>query len=374
MSFKKKKPFYFWGIVLFLLTVCWDTHSQQIVDSCFVSVAELGIFVGSDDLKNACLCSTPYIASNLMEWDQNSRVWKGVLPTNTTLDLAPPESQGCLTKALWIGSESWTFGGEAFALRLDKPIKAGHTYSYSFKYAADGYDSDGDFEPTISTCDIPNLFFATTVDTLPPAQKDWITNTSTFTATSSQEGDTWLLVHTREISGTILSNCKNLSPLKEVVLPQDTVLCEGDEFILHAQTGDNFVYSWNDGTVGSSIEISEPGEYGLSVSYYYCSETDSIKVNPIDCDVRLTMPNFFSPNKDDFNPVFVPMEYNFIESGQTIILSRWGNEIFRGDLFKGWDGKVNGIDASSGVYYYIVAYQDPKGRSYSAKGVISLAR
>src|SRR5690349_22822357 len=147
-----------------------------------------------------------------------------------------------------MGGPFWTENGEAFGLRLDKPLEAGKTHSFDFTYAADGYNSEGPFKPILKTCNIANLFFATPVDTLPPTSSQWTTSISTFTATAQQSGHTWLIIHNTGYSGTILSNCKSKSPIKKLLLPKDTVLCSDDKFELHAQTGKNFEYLWSTGS------------------------------------------------------------------------------------------------------------------------------
>ena len=50
-----------------------------------------------------------------------------------------------------------------------------------------------------------------------------------------------------------------------------------------------------------------------------------------------------------------------------------GNEVYRtGNLLTGWDGKNNGTDCSSGVYFYVVKYIGIDGVERELKGHLSL--
>ncbi len=364
-------------LVLFLslVSIYSGLKAQQIVDSCFISVETVGKYTGSDDLQNLCMCSNRYASSDLLEWNPDEMKWDGALVNNPTLDLPPPTSDACQVRGIWMGSKQWTENGEAFGLRLSGPLESGKTYSYNFTYIAEGANDWWGFEPMIYTCKEANLSIATPVARLPYSSGyQWLKKKFTFTASAEQNGHTWLIIHSIEGSGIILSNCKNKNPFINPFLPVDTVLCSGDRFTLHLPERKNVEYRWDDQSIASSLEISDEGTYSVEGSFHHCIGGDTITVNPIDCYTRLTMPNIFTPNGDNANPMFVPKEYNYIEYGTTVILNRWGSEIFSGDLFTGWNGKADNDNASNGVYYYRIFYTDPKGKAHEAKGIVTLAR
>ena len=58
------------------------------------------------------------------------------------------------------------------------------------------------------------------------------------------------------------------------------------------------------------------------------------------------------------------------------IYDRWGEIIFESkDLFVGWDGIVkNGKLGTSGVYSYLIYYNDFTGVQYTKSGVFTLIR
>lgn len=341
---------------------------QSIVDPCFTSHEGLGFYTGSDDLKNVCRCSNPYLASDIIEWDGIQ--WNGT-PPNGNITIVPPDN--CHIRAIWMSR--WTGGGEGFAMRLSTSFEAGKSYSYKFTYAGDGTGSFGSFSPYIYTNNTSVLAGAKLLGRLPPAD-DWRTETFTFTADASQNNHTWLFVYIDDDAGMILADCIPDDPITiaDLIIEEDTAICAGTTMQLDLPSG-NYTYEWSTGEVTQSIHVQDSGIYRANLYYYNCFKSDSVKIKLLDCEVRLTMPNFFSPNYyDELNAVFLPMENNQIQSGVMKIFNRWGNSIFTGDLFKGWDGKQDGNESSTGVYYYEIVYIDTYGKTYEKKGTVTLAR
>jgi hypothetical protein len=56
-----------------------------------------------------------------------------------------------------------------------------------------------------------------------------------------------------------------------------------------------------------------------------------------------------------------------------LIYNRWGEKVFSGDLFRGWNGDSEGNKSSSGVYYYKVIFIDKKGNAQVKRGALTLA-
>jgi gliding motility-associated-like protein len=359
-------------VLFILLNIYTNVSGQQIIDSCFLSIKTLGKYTGSTDLANACQCSNYYEASDLMEWNEVTKSWDGKLPNNPTVDLPPPPG-GCLSRAIWLGSPGWTPNGEAFALRLDKPLEAGKKYSFPFTYAADGRDSEGGFAPLIYTYSEPRFFSNYALDTLPKAQNEWVTNSVSFTATAKQYGHNWLIIHAYDKSGTVLSGCKQKNPIRKNFLVNDTTLCQGESILLRAPSGNTFNYQWNTGEQSDSIDAYEPGKYSVTVKYYNCEEKDSINLIDTDCEVRMTMPNVFTPNSDGLNELFRPIKYNYVDKGHLQVFNRWGIKLFEGDLFAGWNGIHEGSNVPTGPYYYTISYSDMRNRKHHTKGIVTIA-
>lgn len=357
--------------LLFSILPAWKVAAQNIVDPCFASVNEIGFFFGSEDVVNLCLCPQYYLATDMLIWDGTK--WIGAL--SPEIDIQPPA--GCNIRALWVGYYNWTPGGEAFGLRLDRPLEEGKTYSYSFTYAKETTLPNSDkapFSPVVYTdSDRPNLRNAYKVGQL-PATVDWTNETITFTASTSQAGHEWLILHAIESSGIILSDCEIDDAIYDDHLKSDTTLCLGDSTVLTVRGTKGYDYYWNTGEVTPSITVRKPGLYKVDIETNGCFSSDSIQVDFIDCEVRFEMPNIFTPNDDSFNPKFVPRESNMIDSATVRIYNRWGELLFSGDALEGWDGTTGGIPASPGVYYYIVNYSESNGTKKSKRGSVTLLR
>ena len=85
------------------------------------------------------------------------------------------------------------------------------------------------------------------------------------------------------------------------------------------------------------------------------------------------MPNVFSPNGDGRNDVFAPLAA-WNGPGELNIYNRWGQLLYTTDTpGAGWDGRVNGMEASDGTYYYELTVHGPTGSSSSA-GFLQLVR
>ena len=355
------RPFLF----LIFLAFCGAGYSQQIVDPCFASIGPLSKFDDSEDIVNLCKCNNRRDAANLIEWDGTQ--WLGTLESS---NISRPPPEGCNVRALWIGYEGWTGGGEAFGLRLDHPLEPGKSYTFSFTYAKDGRASSSvwGFSPIVYTDHAnPSLYTAYKVGSL-PATVDWSTQSITFTASSAQREHIWLILHAVESSGTILSNCLINNPIQNKSLTQDTTLCFGISFELKAIENRRYSYLWSTGETSSAINIKEAGTYSVTVYDYKCASTDSVIVQYEDCEMRFVMPNVFTPNDDGLNDVFIPKDFNYIESATISIFNRWGERVFVGNPLSGWSGE----NASAGVYFYDLRFIDRKGVFYMKKGIVTL--
>lgn len=91
-------------------------------------------------------------------------------------------------------------------------------------------------------------------------------------------------------------------------------------------------------------------------------------------DPVLFIPNAFSPNRDDFNDLFV-LKGGALSALDFKIYNRWGEKLFESkDLSDKWDGKYKDKDVPQDVYVYYCIYYGFDGRKYSTKGTITLLR
>jgi len=123
------------------------------------------------------------------------------------------------------------------------------------------------------------------------------------------------------------------------------------------------------------------GFYQLEViSEDGCSRSDSLAVSVIK-KREFFVPNAFSPNGDGRNDNFTVFGGIEVESIVSLtIFNRWGGIFYEGqnltpsNLLQGWNGKVNGEDASQDVYVWMAQIRFIDGVVLDFGGDISLLR
>lgn len=88
---------------------------------------------------------------------------------------------------------------------------------------------------------------------------------------------------------------------------------------------------------------------------------------------KLECPNAFSPgNRDGVNDEW-KVSYSSIVSFHCEIFNRWGNRIATlTSPDQGWDGRYDGKDVPSGVYFYVIKARGADGVNYNKSGDINI--
>lgn len=155
-------------------------------------------------------------------------------------------------------------------------------------------------------------------------------------------------------------------------------LCDGEEMELSITTDHpSNIILWSTGNTTETIIINKPGIYSVTVENNCGTIKDSITINS-NCEPfipSIHIPNVFTPNGDGINDVWmVKVSDNFIEI-RLSVLNRWGNEVFYADKKNtGWNGMVNGKQASEGVYFYKADIIDDKQQTKEYSGFFHLER
>ena len=168
------------------------------------------------------------------------------------------------------------------------------------------------------------------------------------------------------------------TPFPEVVLITEPEV----KFENESEAAD--MYEWDFGD--SSIISTEPSPihsfremgyyYSTLYSYnnYYCM--DSVSHRVVVAFDRIFAPTAFSPNAslDEDREFLIDSEGMLEEGYQLIIFNRWGELVFESNNpGQSWDGKMhNGDFAPSGVYAWVLEYNDLMGGSHKQKGNITL--
>jgi gliding motility-associated-like protein len=151
-------------------------------------------------------------------------------------------------------------------------------------------------------------------------------------------------------------------------------------------SGDASSWLWTPSNGLSDPHIADPDADPAATTVYTlavaaaggCADTATIIV---DVYTPLAIPNAFTPNGDGRNdrlyvlggPVNSVVEY-------FAVFNRWGQAMFQvydaapGDANAGWDGRVHGAAAPSGVYVYVVRMRFADGSKKLYKGTAMLIR
>jgi gliding motility-associated-like protein len=122
-------------------------------------------------------------------------------------------------------------------------------------------------------------------------------------------------------------------------------------------------YFWSTGQNDQLIYVTDEGWYWVSVATEHgCMDTDSIYVKLLAGEeipeVRLWIPNAFTPDGDGLNDTFkvVPSNDN-ITDFHMMIFNRWGEFLWETyNIDEGWDGVYKGRLCPGETYVYKVVW------------------
>jgi len=170
----------------------------------------------------------------------------------------------------------------------------------------------------------------------------------------TQQGNYWVLALNQ--CGTDSDSVfVNVRQLPFVFLGNDTILGMNDYLILDAGSGFES-YLWNDDSYYQTLTIDEAGNYWVNVFDGMCYNTDTINIEPVDCE--MLVPIVITPNWDGDNDYFFANTSEDIYDFSLIVFSRWGEKIWETEVKDDkWDGTKNGKPAADGTYYWITKYK-----------------
>jgi hypothetical protein len=211
---------------------------------------------------------------------------------------------------------------------------------------------------------------------------------STATATGLPSG-TYIVSFTDSLGCPEQDTVTLVDPPRTDTSGITTQFCFGDEQITLIGIPGMPSYQWLDaqglpiaGETSQTLIVNGPQVGQLYYCVYNtvpCPTTDSIIVNYVP-PTPLFSPdstvNVFTPNGDGKNDYFYPFfdqtvfvqnsqptqpAYDFtllyVGSYEIWIYDRWGAEVFYSNDYQyGWDGKVDGKDATEGVYYFVTKF------------------
>jgi gliding motility-associated-like protein len=142
-----------------------------------------------------------------------------------------------------------------------------------------------------------------------------------------------------------------------------------------------FTY-WKDAELTIPLDnyqtIGESGTYYIkAVSFGGCVQSNPVSVvikPPPEPD--LIAPNTFTPNGDGVNDEFRPRTTGVIKFNYLKIFNRYGKEIFlTNDVYKRWNGALNGIPEPVGTYFWVFSAVDLyRKKDYIKSGSVTILR
>jgi gliding motility-associated-like protein len=152
-------------------------------------------------------------------------------------------------------------------------------------------------------------------------------------------------------------------------------------FLNQSSNANGFLWSFGDGEIGADENpvhvYTESGDYVVLlevVDDYGCVDSVSHSVMIFD-NLKIYIPNSFTPNGDGVNDEFKPIGKGYSDEGYNLtIYNRWGQRVFSSSSFeKGWDGKIDGIKMNvNAVFVYIIDVYDINGKEYRFMGQITM--
>lgn len=187
------------------------------------------------------------------------------------------------------------------------------------------------------------------------------------------------------VSKTILmdNEVKTGFTMPPIICPED--LLE----IKNTSTGQVDEWRWTFGNISSS-QLKDPAPVqfpSTNIETIYaiklvarnntlnCSDSTIQKLKVLN-NCFIAVPSAFTPNNDGINDYLYPNNAIKAENLDFKIFNRWGQLVFHTkDWTRKWDGKVNGIEQTSGVFVWMLEYthRDTKQKVFQ-KGTTTLIR
>lgn len=210
-----------------------------------------------------------------------------------------------------------------------------------------------------------------------PYTQNWFQNGAAITQPTS------FCAGTFDVQISDANNCQinetiqiNTATIVSYTISNDTLICLGDTISLFVNGVSNVLWS-NLGETTNSISVhpNQTSTINVTLTENSCVINESILVSVQNCDFAIDFPNVFTPNGDQINDNYVPIAFSGITNQEFVILNRWGNIMYEttGQTIS-WDGKVDGKDASEGVYFYKLIYKGLGEEAIILQGFLHLER
>lgn len=160
----------------------------------------------------------------------------------------------------------------------------------------------------------------------------------------------------------------------------DTIIPLNKPLTLHASGGVSYVWTPAEGLDNPNIDapttrINKDITYTVTAySPEGCRGTDDINLRFM-TGPDIYVPTAFSPNGDGRNDMFRPLPVGITQLDFFSVYDRWGALVFSTKAYlQGWDGNVNGQQAPTGTYIWVVQGKNEDNETVMHRGSVTLVR
>lgn len=134
-------------------------------------------------------------------------------------------------------------------------------------------------------------------------------------------------------------------------------------------------YNWSNGNMTYHAENLEGGITNLEVTDILgCIGSFDVEIPVIDVGC-IDPVNTFTPNGDGYNDTWVIDNMELYPNIEVNIFNRWGNLVKKfSNVYEPWDGMINGVDAPSGTYFYVINLNNGEKKGEGVSGNVSIVR
>jgi len=291
-----------------------------------------------------------------------------------------PQSQITLTADSGYASYFWSNGGRTRSIRVATPgtytVQVGNGSCTTSDTIVVGLKMPPPvFGLQHDTAICPGDFITLAADT---GYFSYSWNTGAKTRTIQAFAGQTYIVTAFHPCRTIIDSVKitEIQPQKST-LKTPIYACDMDSIQVDAGGGFES-YLWSNGATSRTLTVLKSGTYSVMLTDY-CGNVsnDTTDVVIAFSDFTPVLANAFSPNGDNINDVFYPVDSRFVDvrDYHFEIYNRWGSRVFETDKpTDGWDGKVNGTLGDPSVYYFTLTYRLCNGNVLKLNSPLNLLR
>ncbi len=157
-------------------------------------------------------------------------------------------------------------------------------------------------------------------------------------------------------------------------------ICMGKNIPLSVPQYTGAKYSWSNGDTTAATVYNAPGNHIVEITTPCWQHQEYFTLEQDPCEIRLFVPNAFTPNGDGNNDYF--QFYGPEEPIKLWVFNRWGQTVFYSANYKNnWDGTYNGAVLPTDSYTYLIEYKvvnpnatqpNPEGSVRQERGIVNI--